>query len=40
MEVLTIPDTVVADSIRSRILTIRGVQVILSSDLLRFMMLR
>ena len=33
MEVLTIPDTVVADSIRSRILTIRGVQVILSSDL-------
>ena len=33
MEVLTIPDTVVADSIRSRILTIRGVQVMLDRDL-------
>ena len=33
MEALTIPDTVVADSIRSRILTIRGVQVMLDRDL-------
>ena len=33
MQALTIPDTVVADSIRSRILTIRGVQVMLDRDL-------
>ena len=33
MEALTIHDTVVADSIRSRILTIRGVQVMLDRDL-------
>jgi hypothetical protein len=33
MEALTVPDTGVADSIRSRILTIRGVQVMLDRDL-------
>ena len=33
MQALTISDTVVADSIRSRILTIRGVQVMLDRDL-------
>ena len=33
MEALTVPDTGVADSIRSRILTIRGVQVMLYRDL-------
>ena len=33
MNDLTVSDTVVADSIRSRILTIRGVQVMLDRDL-------
>ena len=33
MEALTVPDTGVADSIRSRILTLRGVQVMLDRDL-------
>ena len=33
MKALTVPDTGVADSIRSRILTIRGVQVMLDRDL-------
>ena len=33
MEALTVPNTGVADSIRSRILTIRGVQVMLDRDL-------